>query len=248
MSSGQFGGIENTLRGERSAQALEAPTSAKIEDDQQVDWRSKRTSNQCFCWTCWKPPNAMVRTSGIRDKLRSNVLKELAEERAAKRPRTEPQADSDSDDEESRKLEQERRLARLRNTKNTLLSILPEPKNSSAFGPTIQLDKLLKLPERVDGASDIQRSGESPVSQITRDGMIEVDVSKVVGDVTADSIKELTVEKSKPGAIVLPKGKEKQKNQITYLAQLGKARELEQKEQAAQSRINKAAARSKYGW
>lgn len=192
----------------------------------------------------------MVRTSGIRDKLRSNVLKELARERSTKRPRLEDKNkddDEESDSEELEQIERERRMARAKTTNNSLLSILPKPKNSSAFGPTIKLDKLLKLPERAE-VDRAERVSANPAEKLRDDGMIEVDVSKVVSDVSQTLVKELTVEKIKSTPVVVPKGREKQKNQITYLAQLGKATELERKEHAAQSRINKAAARSKYGW
>lgn len=191
----------------------------------------------------------MVRSSGIREKLRSNVLKELARERGTKRPRVEEKdIDEDSDDEEQARINHERMLAKARCGSNSLLSILPRPKNSSAFGPTVKLNKLLKMPERADGVSTVNVEDEDTAERVTEDGMIEVDASKVVNDVSQTYIKDLTVERAKPNAVIVPKGKEKQKNQITYLAQLGKANELERKEQAAQGRMNKAAARSKYGW
>lgn len=167
--------------------------------------------------------------SNIREKLRSTVLKDLAKERTTKRLKT-THSDDDETDEPTT------------SSKNSLLSILPAPKNASPFGPTVKLDKLLKLPERVECRP------ENPTEILNEDGIIEVDVNKVVGDVTPSLVKELTIEKATHSVGVIPKGREKQKNQITYLAQLGKATELERKEQAAQSRINKAAARSKYGW
>lgn len=184
----------------------------------------------------------MVRTSGIREKLRSSSLKELARDRAIKRPRIEEQK-AESDDEE-----EEEARTKTRSGSNNLLSILPKPKNSSVFGPTVKLEKLLKMPERADESTLNSQIVDSSIERLTDDGMIEVDVSKVVGDMDNSYIKNLTVEKSKPNAVIVPKGKEKQKNQITYLAQLGKATELERKEQAAQSRLNKSVARSKYGW
>lgn len=174
----------------------------------------------------------MVRTSGIREKFKSKALKDLA--RGVKRQKT----DEDSEEEEDEDLKSEIKQPKLKSESNSLLSILPKPKHSS-FGPTVKLGELLKLPERPKEASQ----NSVPVERLTDDGMIEVDVGKVVD---GTFVKDLTVEKSKP--VTLPKGKEKQKNQITYLAQLSKATELERKEQAAQSRVNKAAARSKYGW
>lgn len=199
----------------------------------------------------------MVRSSGIREKLRSSSLKELAKERALKKSRTRTQErdrsdnEDNSDDEDQSQLNQERLAARAKCTTNTLLSILPKPKNSSSFGPTVKLDKLLKLPERADDYSSRTAAipeEEDPAQRLGDDGVMEVDVSKVVNDVTPTVVKDLTVEKTKPNAVIIPKGKERQKNQITYLAQLGKATELERKEQAALGRMNKAAARSKYGW
>lgn len=190
----------------------------------------------------------MVRSSGIREKLRSRVLDELAKERGIKRLKVEPtkSRNSDSEDEDVVQSQQERRLAK-RSDQSSLLSILPRPKNSSAFGPTVKLDKLLKMPE-IEDPLNVAEDPEEQVERITEDGMVEVDVSKVVNDTSISIVRDLTVERSKPDAVIVPKGKEKQKNQITYLAQLGKANELRRKEEAAQSRINKAAARSKYGW
>lgn len=191
----------------------------------------------------------MVRTSGIREKVRSNALKELARERGTKRAKFEERRDEedhDKDYEEELKLDREQSQSRY--SSNSLLSILPKPKNSSAFGPTVKLDELLRMPERANEASLADELAENSVQRLSADGMIEVDVSRVVSDVSSSLVKDLTVEKSKPSAVILPKGKEKQKNQMTYIAQLGKATELEHKEQMAQSRINKAAARSKYGW
>lgn len=191
----------------------------------------------------------------IRDKLRSNVLKELARERATKRTRAEVEKsdsdrDEDEEEEEQEKLKKERYMAQAKCRNHSLLTILPSPKNSNAFGPSVKLEKLLKMPERANEASadDKQKLDQDPIcGLIGDDTMIEVDVSKIVGETNQTLIKELTVEKTISNVIV-PKGKEKQKNQITYLAQLGKATELERKEQAAQSRLNKSAARSKYGW
>lgn len=194
----------------------------------------------------------MIRKSGIREKLRSPSLKKLARERALKKARTERDRseDEDSDNaEDQSELNEQRLAARAKCSSNSLLSILPKPRNSSAFGPTVRLDKLLKLPERADDNSRvIIQEDQNPTQRVGEDGMIEIDVSRVVGDVTPSLIKDLTVEKTKPNAVIIPKGKERQKNQITYLAQLGKATELERKEQAAVGRMNKAAARSKYGW
>lgn len=206
-----------------------------------------------------KYSNNMVQTSSIRDKLRSNVLKELARERSNKKLKLDDNKertnelethDEDSDDQEveSTRLDIERRMAKTRHSNSGLLSILPRPKNASSFGPTINLDRLLKLEEQTSEQDSVQVRSESPVSRLAEDGMMEVDVSKEICDVTPIAVKDLTIEKSKPGVVIVPKGKEKQKNQITYLAQLGKATELEQKQRAAQGRANKAAARSKYGW
>lgn len=190
----------------------------------------------------------MVRVSGIREKLRSNVLKELARERGTKRTKEDVRKE-ESDDEDEDRQEQEKLSARAKLGTSSLLSILPKPKNSNAFGPTVKLETLLKMPER---ASEIEintsAADDNCIQRVAEDGMIEVDISKVTSDVSQTAIKELTMEKGKSNIVIVPKGKEKQKNQITYLAQLGKANELERKEQAAQSRINKAAARSKYGW
>lgn len=197
----------------------------------------------------------MVRSSGIREKLRSSSLKELAKERAKKkarltdRDRSDNSDNSDEDDHLS-ELNRERLAAKARCSSNSLLSILPRPKNSSAFGPTVRLDKLLKLPDRPDDRSKHVHQPEdlNPAQRVGEDGLMEVDVSRVVSDVTPSLVRDLTIEKAKPSTVIVPKGKERQKNQITYLAQLGKATELERKDQAAQGRMNKAAARSKYGW
>lgn len=192
----------------------------------------------------------MVRGTGIREKFRSKVLEDLARERKLKKPRLEKPAldDADSEDEDEAPDDQERKLAEARAGSSSLLSILPKPKNSSLFGPTVKLDKLLKLPERADDAAMMNKDREDDaVERLTDDGMLEVDVSKVVAEANLNMVKDLTIEKSKP-AVIIPKGKERQKNQITYLAQLGKANELERKEQAVLGKQNKAAARSKYGW
>jgi len=202
----------------------------------------------------------MVRTSGIRDKLRSDVLKDLAKERASKKFKsddskaksingTDNEGDNDSDSEANlTRLDIDRKIEESRDSRrtNSLLSLLPKPKNSSSFGPTVRLEKLLAESNHIE--DDQPTIDREPIARPGPDGMIEVDVSKEVCDTVPDVVKDLTVERPKPGAIVLPKGKERQKNQITYLAQLGKATELEQKEKASQSRMNKAAARSKYGW
>lgn len=191
----------------------------------------------------------MVRTSGIREKVRSSALKELARERGTKRARVEERRDEDANNEEDEEeLNSNREQPQPISSSNSLLSILPKPKNSSAFGPTVKLDELLKLPERANETSLANEVVENSAQRLAEDGMIEVDVSRVVSDVSTSLVKDLTVEKSKPNAVIVPKGKEKQKNQITYLAQLSKATELEHKEQVSQSRVNKAAARSKYGW
>lgn len=192
----------------------------------------------------------MVKTSGIRERLRSNVLKELAKERQTKRNKS-TQIDiedpDDSEEEERERLNRERMIAKAKCSNSSLISLLPKPKNSSVFGPTVKLDKLLKMPERAKISTLIDQSKEDRADRVGEDGMIEVDVGKMMTDVSQILIRDLTVEKSR-NTVIVPKGKEKQKNQITYLAQLGKANELERKEQAALSRINKAAARSKYGW
>lgn len=197
----------------------------------------------------------MVRTSGIREKLRSGVLKELARERHIKKTKPDRTNDlvrkdeTDSEDEEQTKDDQSNSKAKLKSTNSGLLHLLPKPKNSSSFGANIRLDKLLKLPDRADDAqSSVNTETDNAVKELPEDGMIEVDVSKVVNDSNLSYVKELTIEKSSSNNIVVPRGKEKQKNQITYLAQLGKANELKRKEDAALGRMNKAAARSKYGW
>lgn len=190
----------------------------------------------------------MVRTSGIREKLRSNVLKDLARERSTKRTISDrdPAEQDAQESEEDVKEPSAIKRCRAKSSNSSLLSILPEPKNSSAFGPTVNLNKLLKLPPKAQ--ETIREPEENKAQTFNEDGMLEVDVGKVVAESNALTIKDLTVEKERPSSVILPKGKEKQKNQITYLAQLSKATEIERKEQAAQSRINKAAARSKYGW
>lgn len=205
----------------------------------------------------------MIRQSGIRDKLRSNSLKELAKERAPKRAKLESKLEIDdnkySDDEQSDSEERLHKIGRRadaastsRQSKNSLLSMLPKPKKSNAFGPTVRLDKLLKMPERADiqtikGFTE-QEANEDATVTSGEDGIFQVNLSKVLCDTAPSAIKDLTIERSESNKIVVPKGKEKQKNQITYLAQLGKANELERKEQAALGRMNKAAARSRYGW
>lgn len=193
----------------------------------------------------------MVRSSGIRDKFIPDSLKELRKgrERGTKRPRerNDKPPDVKKKEHDSEDDEESDRPKALR-TNDNLLSILPQPKNSSAFGPTVDLRRLLNPPKQLETSEVNDNDAETgrPV-KVTDDGMIEVDVSKVVGDADQSYVKDLTKEQSRPN-IVVPKGKEKQKNQITYLTQLSKATELERKEQAAIGRINKAAARSKYGW
>lgn len=156
-------------------------------------------------------------------------MKKLALEKNKKR-----RIDGDDDDHDDHaddvKLNPEKKLAQC-----DLLSILPKPQHST-FGPTIKLDKILKMPEILPTTKSERISDTSEV--------LEVDVSKLVSE---DRLIEKTVVEKPTGKIsVAPK--EKQKNQITYLAQLGKATELERKDQAAQSRFNKSAARAKYGW
>lgn len=191
----------------------------------------------------------MVRTSGIREKLRSNVLKDLARERSAKRTisdRDFTESRGDHESEEDDASDSAVKKFRAKSGNSSLLSILPEPKNSNAFGPTVKLEKLLRLPPKAQETS--KEPEEKEARTLAEDGMLEVDVGKVIAESNITTLKDLTVEKERPNAVILPKGKEKQKNQITYLAQLSKATEIERKEQAGQSRINKAAARSKYGW
>lgn len=177
----------------------------------------------------------MVRTSGIRDQHRSQALRRLAQERGRKRTRSEIDDDSEStsDGEEKQQVESTAKS-------NNLLSILPKPKNSNAFGPTVRLDKLLKMPERSKEAL-IPIGTEQEIS--FDDDIVEFDASKIV----SEPILNTNLGEEQPKVFV-PKGKEKQKNQITYLAQLSKATELDRKEQAARGRFNKAAARAKYGW
>lgn len=168
--------------------------------------------------------------SGIREKFRSDILKKLALEKSTKRKILDDDDDDDIDNDT--KLNPEKKIAN-----GDLLSILPKPQNSS-FGPTIKLDKILKAPQLLPTSKAESVSDTDGVV----DDVVDVDVSKFIRE---DIIVEKpVVEKSK--IVVAPK--EKQKNQITYLAQLGKATELERKDQAAQSRFNKSAARAKYGW
>lgn len=189
----------------------------------------------------------MVRTSGIREKLRSNVLKDLARERSLKRTRSgKDQIEAPSGDSDVETEDHDKSVKKHKSTNSSLLSMLPEPKNSSAFGPTINLSKLLRLPTRAETLTN--ETEETDARTVAEDGMVEVDIAKVVAESQPSTLKDLTIEKEKPSSVILPKGKEKQKNQITYLAQLSKATEIERKEQAAQGRANKAAARSKYGW
>lgn len=190
----------------------------------------------------------MVKGAGIRDKFRSKALRELAQSKGTKRSRNADDEDESSEDEEQARLNEERMLSRASGIGQSLLSVLPKPKNASAFGSTIKLEKLLRMPEKAETADTIAQPEDNSAERLTEDGMVEVDVRKVVDDVHQNYVKELTIEKVKQNPVIIPRGKEKQKNQITYLAQLGKATELERKEQAAQGRINKAAARSKYGW
>jgi len=157
----------------------------------------------------------------VRQRYRSNVLKELARERALKRSR----AELDEEEEEG-EMNDEHEVKSNRSQGDSLLSILPRPK--STVEPTVRLESLLKMPERAE-ASQLGSSSS---------GMTEANL-------TSRTLRSA----SPPRSVHLKsRGKEKQKNQITYLAELGKATELERKEQAAQGRLNKAAARSKYGW
>lgn len=163
-------------------------------------------------------------SSGIREKFRSDILRKLSLDRTKKRRID----DEDDDRDEDIKLNPEKKLAQC-----DLLSILPKPQNST-FGPTVKLDKILKMPETL------------PTSKADRvpdtNELVEIDIGKLISE--DRPVETKVAEKVKIS--VAPK--EKQKNQITYLAQLGKATEIERKDQAAQSRFNKSAARAKYGW
>lgn len=125
--------------------------------------------------------------------------------------------------------------------KNRLVSLLPKPKNQSAFGPTIKLEDVLKLHKPIDMKELILDKSKVTTSTCPESDVLEVDMKKIINSDTSYT----THEELRPN---LPKGKEKQKNQITYLAKLSQANELELKEKAAESRANKFAARSKYGW
>lgn len=181
----------------------------------------------------------MVRTSGIREKFRSKALQKLKNERGTKRSRNEVKEESESDDDTG----QDRRSTQSK-TNNSLLSILPKPKNSNAFGPTVNLEKLLTSNRNLTPREEQRDKEEIEELVADEDEAVEFDVSKVISD---NNIKtNFTIEEH--CGVFVPKGKEKSKNQITYIAALGKASELERKEKDAQSKFNKAAARAKYGW
>lgn len=183
----------------------------------------------------------MVRTSGIREKFRSNALNQLKQERGMKRSRQKlnEEVDSDSEEEDHHQRQSKQKCS------NSLISMLPKPKNGNAFGPTVRLENLLKMPERAKGFMLNDEENET-VQKEDDNGVVEFNVNKILREPVISSIKDsLQQETSK---VVVPKGKEKQKNQITYLAQLSKATEAERKDQAAQGKFNKAAARAKYGW
>lgn len=163
-------------------------------------------------------------SSGIREKFRSNILNKLALDKGVKR------RIDDNEDEDDNRLNPEKKLA----ANCDLLSILPKPQNSS-FGPTIKLEKLLKTPKALPTSKAERTQSDSTE-------LLEVDIGKLVSE---DRIIDSGIGE-KPKIVVDPK--QKQKNQITYLAQLGKATEIERKDQQAQSRFNKTAARAKYGW
>lgn len=163
-------------------------------------------------------------SSGIREKFRSNILNKLALEKGVKR------RIDDNEDEDDNRLNPEKKLAE----NCDLISILPKPQNS-LFGPTVKLDKLLKTPKALP-------TSKAERTQSNSTDLLEVDIGELIKE---DRVIDTGfVEESK--IVVDPK--EKQKNQITYLAQLGKATEIERKDQLAQSRFNKSAARAKYGW
>lgn len=178
-------------------------------------------------------------TSEIRKRFRSKALKQLIRERTPKRLRKEADDEIESDQES----DQESQQTLVDNKRNSsLLSILPKPKNSNAFGPTVNIERLLKNSQQSDNVSNtVDTFDETSPDQ---DGVVEFDVSRIMTDPVIKP--NLAVEQQ--SKVVVPKGKEKQKNQITYLAQLSKATELERKEQAALGRFNKRAARAKYGW
>lgn len=179
----------------------------------------------------------MVRTSGIRKKFRSNALNKFLQEKSKGPTGHKDEYDTESED-DTQDVEINVKTAQ------SLLSILPKPKNSDALGPTINIKDLLRLPAQAKQYDQSVHDEES-VQVEGDDGIVEFDVRKILTDPILSS--NTSVEDS-TAKVIVPKGKEKQKNQITYLAQLSKATELERKEQAAQGKFNKAAARAKYGW
>lgn len=168
-------------------------------------------------------------------------MKQLIRERAPKRPRNEVDDEQTESDQESDQ-ESQPKIPVDNKRNSSLLSILPRPKNSNAFGPTVNIEKLLKNSQQSDITSNSVDTFDD--TQPDEDGVVEFDVSKIMTDPVIKP--NLAVEQQ--SKVIVPKGKEKQKNQITYLAQLSKATELERKEQAALGRFNKRAARAKYGW
>lgn len=169
----------------------------------------------------------------VRAKIRSKALQQLSCSRGKKKA-TPKVVEVNKDDSEyvSRFSSNEEDDPRKAQSSNSLVAILPRPKNSSAHGPSIMIEKFLKMPKLID----MKDMKEQEVAQLTSEDF--------------NPVKNLTLETSGSRAnnVVVPKGMAKQKNQITYLAQLSKATELEQKEKASLSRINKSAARAKYGW
>lgn len=179
----------------------------------------------------------MVRTSGIRKKFRSSALNKFLRDKSKSSISHDVELDSDNED-DGQELE-----INVKSSKS-LLSILPKPKNGNAFGPSVNMKELLKMPERAKQFNQLDHEEES-VQVEGDDGIVEFDVRKILTDPLPSSNPAHDEPATK---VIIPKGKEKQKNQITYLAQLSKATEMERKEQAAQGKFNKAAARAKYGW
>ena len=185
----------------------------------------------------------MVKTSGIREKHRSNILKNLA-----KRLKTDPGEKDAAEEEEEDHEDLVRRSSKAKSSSSSnLLSMLPAPKNACPLGPTVRLDKLLEeLVDKSAGREEDQEGAKKP--EPNESGIIEVNMSKELDQMAQNAVRDFTLETGGYRAGPKPERKEKQKNQITYLARLGKETEVEQKEKAALSRANKAAARSKYGW
>lgn len=182
----------------------------------------------------------MDRTTKRSPKYRSKALQQLARRRSEKKGVEVEIKDDGSDSDDSLKLGRSNKRSRIDG--DGLLTYLPEPVHSRS-APAFDLFAELMNDDKSDQTnSDEDDTGTQEMSSAT--DMIEVDASKLI----AEGVPEPVVATKSITAIKMPKSKEKEKNQITHLARLAEAAQSLVQDKALQGRVNRAAARSKYGW